>query len=44
MLEEIGFSNIEVSPQYDTFGEAKGQAKARHFDVYGYTFLAVKPG
>lgn len=44
MLEEIGFVDIEIGSPYDTFGEAKGEKKARLFGVYGYTFLAHKPG
>jgi len=44
MLEEIGFAGIEVSAPYDTFGGAGGEAKARKFGVFGYTFLANKPG
>jgi len=43
MLEEIGFGNIKISSPYDTFGEARGEQKARLFDVYGYTFHARKP-
>ena len=43
MLEETGFIGIEISPPYDTFGKAGGEDKARLFEVYGYTFLAVKP-
>ncbi len=35
--------DIEISSPYDTFGEARGEDKARLFEVYGYTFLAVKP-
>jgi len=27
----------------DTFGGAKGQDKARAFDVYGYAFMARRP-
>ncbi len=44
MLEEIGFVDIRISRPYDTFGEAKGEKKARLFDVRGYTFMARKPG
>ena len=43
MLEEIGFTGIEVSEPFDTFAGAGGEDKARAFDVYGYTFQAVKP-
>jgi len=44
MLEEIGFVNIQIGDPYDTFGGARGERKARLFSVYGYTFLAHKPG
>ncbi len=42
-MTEMGFVDIQVSQPYDTFGEAKGEKKARLFEVYGYTFLARKP-
>jgi len=44
MLLETGFVDIQISQSYDTFGEARGEKKARLFDVYGYTFLAGKAG
>ncbi len=44
MLEEAGFVDIGIGPAVDTFGGAKGEKNARTFDVYGYPFLAVKPG
>ncbi|MBI2318559.1 MAG: hypothetical protein HYY28_10770 [Betaproteobacteria bacterium] len=43
MLAEIGFVDIRIGEPYDTFGEARGEKKARLFDVYGFTFLARKP-
>lgn len=43
MLADIGFVDIQISQPYDTFGEARGEKKARLFDVYGYTFVARKP-
>lgn len=43
MLEEIGFTNIQVSAPYDTFGGADGEKNALAFDVRGYTFMAIKP-
>jgi hypothetical protein len=42
MLLDTGFEDIQISQPYDTFGEARGEKKARLFDVYGYTFLARK--
>jgi len=44
MLVDTGFIDIQISQPYDTFGEAGGEKKARLFDVYGYTFVARKPG
>jgi hypothetical protein len=44
MLAEIGFADIRISNPYDTFGGARGEAKARKFEVYGYVFLARKLG
>ena len=44
MLADSGFVDIQISQPYDTFGEARGEKKARLFDVYGYTFLARKLG
>jgi hypothetical protein len=44
MLVDSAFVEIQVSQPYDTFGEARGEKKARLFDVYGYTFMARKPG
>lgn len=44
MLEDIGFTVIDVSAPYDTFGGAGGEENARKFGVFGYTFLAIKPG
>lgn len=44
MLKEVGFVDAEVGAPCDTFGAAKGEKKARQFQVYGYPFLARKPG
>jgi hypothetical protein len=44
MLEESGLVDIKIGPPVDTFGEAAGESKARLFEVYGYAFLARKPG
>jgi hypothetical protein len=43
MLAETGFVDIEIGPPYDTFGKARGEDKARLFEVYGYSFLATRP-
>jgi hypothetical protein len=44
LLDEIGFCDIEMSAPYDTFGGAGGEDKARKFGVFGYAFMAIKPG
>ncbi len=44
MLEDAGFENVQVGPAVDTFGGAGGEKNARAFDVFGYPFLARKPG
>jgi hypothetical protein len=44
MLEESGFVDVRVGGKVDTFGGADGEEKARRFEVYGYSFLARKPG
>lgn len=44
MLEGVGFENVQVGPAIDTFGEAGGEKNARAFDVFGYPFMARKPG
>jgi hypothetical protein len=43
MLEEVGFVDVSIGPAVDTFGGARGESKARAFDVFGYSFLARKP-
>jgi hypothetical protein len=40
MLERSGFDHVQIGPAYDTFGDARGEANARAFDVFGYPFLA----
>ena len=44
MLEDSGFRDVQIGDACDTFGGATGEEKARAFDVYGYAFLARKPG
>ena len=43
MLEQVGFIDVVVGPAVDTFGGARGESKARAFEVFGYAFLAYKP-
>ena len=40
MLEQTGFDHVQIGPPYDTFGDARGEASARAFAVFGYPFLA----
>jgi hypothetical protein len=44
MLEDSGFVDVRVGEPVDTFGGAGGEANARAYEVFGYAFLAVKPG
>ncbi len=44
MLEEIGLIDVRIGPAVDTFQGAGGEQKARLFEVFGYPFLARKPG
>ena len=43
MLEQTGFEKAEVGPPVDTFAGARGEDKARQFEVYGHAFAARKP-
>jgi hypothetical protein len=40
MLEDTGFRDVVVGEAVDTFDGAKGEDKARAFEVFGYAFLA----
>ncbi|HEX6310876.1 MAG TPA: hypothetical protein VF152_04570 [Acidimicrobiia bacterium] len=44
MLEDTGFVDVKIGPAVDTFGGASGEKNARRFEVYGFAFLARKPG
>ncbi len=44
MMRQAGFVDVEVGPPVDVFRDAGGEANARAFAVYGYAFLAHKPG
>ena len=44
MLEDAGFENVQIGPAVDTFEGAGGEKNARAFDVFGYPFMARKPG
>jgi hypothetical protein len=43
MVQDSGFTDVVTGEAVDTFGGAKGQDKARAFDVYGYAFMAHRP-
>lgn len=43
MLEEVGFTDVQIGEAADTFGGAGGEEKARAYEVYGFAFLARKP-
>ena len=35
MLEDTGFTDVQIGDGVDTFGGATGEDKARAYDVYG---------
>ena len=43
MLQDSGFTDVVIGEAVDTFAGAKGQDKARAFDVYGYAFITRRP-
>jgi hypothetical protein len=43
-MEHAGFTDVQIGPAVDTFGESGGESNARLFEVFGYAFLARKPG
>lgn len=43
MIEESGFVDVRIGDPVDTFGGAGGEANARAYEVFGYSFLAFKP-
>ncbi len=43
MLEDTGFTDVQISEAFDTFAGAGGEEKARAFAVYGFTFMARRP-
>jgi hypothetical protein len=44
MIEDSGFVEVRIGPPVDTFEGAGGEGNARVFEVYGYAFMARKPG
>ncbi len=44
MLEDSGFVDVAIGPPIDTFGGAGGEKNAHAFEVFGYPFMARKPG
>jgi hypothetical protein len=43
MLQDSGFTDVVIGEPADTFGGARGEDKARAFEVYGYAFTACHP-
>ncbi len=43
MLHDSGFTGVVAGDAVDTFGGARGEDKARAFEVYGYAFVARRP-
>jgi len=43
-MEAAGFVDVQVGTPIDTFGDSEGEKNARLFEVFGYAFLARKPG
>jgi hypothetical protein len=43
MLTDSGFTSVVIGEAVDTFDGAKGEDKARAYEVYGYTFMASRP-
>ena len=43
MLDEAGFTDVEIGEPVDTFDGAGGETNARAYDVRGYAFLARRP-
>jgi hypothetical protein len=43
MLEETGFVEVSIGEPVDTFGGSEGEARARTYQVFGYSFLARNP-
>jgi hypothetical protein len=43
MLQDSGFTDVVIGEPADTFGGARGEDKARAFEVYGYALMACRP-
>ena len=43
MLQDSGFIDVITGAPADTFSGARGEDKARQFQVYGYAFMASRP-
>ena len=43
MLEDAGFTDVQIGRPVDTFAGATGEVKAHAYEVFGYAFLARKP-
>jgi len=40
MLEDTGFTDVQIGEAVDTFAGGTGEEKARAYGVYGYAFMA----
>jgi hypothetical protein len=43
MLQDSGFTDVVIGQAVDAFGGARGEDKARAFEVFGYAFMAIRP-
>jgi hypothetical protein len=43
MLEDSGFTDVQIGDAADTFACGTGEEKARAYEVFGYPFRARKP-
>lgn len=43
MLQDSGFTDVVIGQAVDTFAGAKGEDKARAYDVHGYAFMSTRP-
>ena len=42
MLEDLGFTDVEIGPPVDTFGGATGESNARAYEVFGFAFRTTR--
>jgi hypothetical protein len=44
MMEDSGLHDVRIGDPIDTFAGAGGEANARVFEVFGYSFIGRKRG